>query len=156
MLSVPTGDVVAAGLSMPHSPRQHGGRLWLTNGGAGELGVVDLEAGRYEAVASLPGFTRGLALHGRFAVVGVSRPPRGDTFDGLPLRERLEQSGTDPVCGVFVIDVETGAVEHSLVLHGSAPEVHGVAVLVGARSPRSIAVQGDEVQDLVTIPCPTL
>lgn len=155
VLSVADGEIVCRGLSLPHSPRLVGNRLWLANGGTGELGFVDLEGpGRFEPVAFVPGLCRGLAFHGRFALVGSSKPPREETFEGLLLDERLSAAGTHPACGVFVVDVETGRVEHSLVLEGGAPEVQDVAVLAGARSPAAVAVQGDDVQELVTIPLP--
>src|SRR5262249_31887756 len=60
VLEVPSGEVLARGLSMPHSPRWHAGRLWVLESGAGGLGFVDSVAGRFERVAELPGFTRGL------------------------------------------------------------------------------------------------
>ena len=151
VVRVSDGDIVCHGLSVPHSPRLRDGRLWLANGGAGELGVIDVGTGRYEPVAELPGFCRGLALHGRFAVVGASKPPRDDTFEGLAVQHRM---GADLECGVFVVDLETARVDHQLVLRGGGTEVFDVAVLPGARSPVAVAMQGDDVQDLVTVPCP--
>ncbi len=71
VLEVPGGGVVAAGLSMPHSPRWHDGRLWVLQSGTGGVGTVDPRTGRYEPVAELPGFTRGLDFHGPFAFVGL-------------------------------------------------------------------------------------
>ena len=52
---------------MLHSPRHDNGRLWVLNSRAGGLGVIDPRTGRYEEVAALPGFTRGLDFHGRLA-----------------------------------------------------------------------------------------
>src|SRR5262249_27372564 len=48
LMDVPANEIVAHGLSMPHSPRWHAGRLWLLESGAGSLGFVDLLTGRYE------------------------------------------------------------------------------------------------------------
>ena len=45
----------SSGLSMPHSPRRHAGRLWLLQPGTGELGHVDLNTGAFERVCLLPG-----------------------------------------------------------------------------------------------------
>ena len=155
VVRVADGEIVCDGLSMPHSPRIRDGRLWITNGGTGELGTVDLTGGGFLPVAGLPGFTRGLVFHGRFALVGSSRSPKDDTFEDLVLQERLDRTGADPVCGVFVVDCDTGRVEHSLVLHAGSPEVTGLAVLTGTHSPTAVAIQGDDVQELVTIPCPS-
>ena len=42
---VASGEIVATGLSMPHSPRWHRDRLWVANAGSGQLGSVDLATG---------------------------------------------------------------------------------------------------------------
>jgi sugar lactone lactonase YvrE len=47
--------VLKAGLAFPESPRWHGGRLWVSDWGAGEVIAVDL-AGRSEVVARLQSF----------------------------------------------------------------------------------------------------
>ena len=39
---------------MPHSPRLHGGKLWLLNSGTGEFGFVHLAEGKFEAVTLCP------------------------------------------------------------------------------------------------------
>jgi uncharacterized protein (TIGR03032 family) len=40
LIDVPSGAIVARGLSMPHSPRWHDGRLWLLESGTGRLIVI--------------------------------------------------------------------------------------------------------------------
>ena len=55
-----TREVVARGLTRPHSARLHDGRLWVDNSGYGEVGVI--ERGGFTTVARLPGWTRGLAF----------------------------------------------------------------------------------------------
>jgi Domain of unknown function (DUF4915) len=49
---------------MPHSPRIHGGRVWLLDSGTGRLVQVDIQRGSVETVLELPGYTRGLAFCG--------------------------------------------------------------------------------------------
>jgi uncharacterized protein (TIGR03032 family) len=125
LLDVPSGEVVAGGLSMPHSPRWHGGRLWVLESGRGVLGVVDLDTGRVEPVAQVPGFARGLAFAGRYALVGLSRV-REHTFDGLPLTR--DRDG-ELECGVWIVDVTTGATVGSLAFTGFVSEIFEVALL---------------------------
>src|SRR3954447_18612382 len=55
LLEVPSGEVVARGLLMPHSPRWHGGRLWLLESGDGRLVLADAATGRRQTVAEMPG-----------------------------------------------------------------------------------------------------
>jgi uncharacterized protein (TIGR03032 family) len=105
-----TREPVARGLTRPHSARLHEGRLWVESSGYGELGVV--ENGRFEAVARLPGWTRGLGFHEEIAFVGTSRVlPRFHMYaPGLD----LDRS----VCGVHAVDTRTGEVVGSLVWPG--------------------------------------
>jgi uncharacterized protein (TIGR03032 family) len=89
LIDVPSGEIVSRGLSMPHSPRWHGGRLWVLESGKGEIGTVDPATGRVETVAQLPGFTRGLAFAGPYAFVGLSQVRESNIFGGIPLTERV-------------------------------------------------------------------
>ncbi len=151
VVSVPGGELVATGLPMPCSPVVRDGRLWVCLGGSGELAAIDLKDGAFTRVAALPGFARGLALYGRHALVGVSGPRRGETFSGLPLTDRLP-SAEAPTCGIFVIDLESGGVEHSLRFSGGSAEIHALAVLPGVRSADAVPFSGAEVQELVVLP----
>jgi len=81
VVDVASGEIVARGLSMPHSPRLYRDRLWLVQSGTGEFGHVDLATGRFEPVCFLQGFARGVAFLGDHAVIGVSRPRENRTFE---------------------------------------------------------------------------
>jgi uncharacterized protein (TIGR03032 family) len=134
VLDVPSGEVVSAGLSMPHSPRWYDGRLWVLESGRGMLTVVDPATGARDDVAEVPGFARGLTFVGRYALVGLSRV-REHTFDGLPLtRDR-----TEPLqCGVWIVDLVTGAVVGHLAFTGFVQEIFEVALLSGLRYPEMV------------------
>ena len=43
-----TEAIVAGGLSMPHSPRVHLGKLWLLNSGTGYIGYADRQTGQFK------------------------------------------------------------------------------------------------------------
>ena len=134
VLDVDSGAVVAAGLSMPHSPRWHEGRLWILQSGLGTLGVVDVATGTVETVAEVPGFARGLAFAGRYALIGLSKV-REHVFDGLPLtRDRSEPLQ----CGVWVVDTETGATVAHLAFEGLVQEIFEIALLRGLRYPEVV------------------
>ena len=64
VVDINTDEVVCSGLSMPHSPRWHNGKLWLANSGTGEYGYVDFDTGKFEPVVFCPGFIRGATMHG--------------------------------------------------------------------------------------------
>lgn len=133
LVDVASGEVVTRGLSMPHSPRSHAGRLWACESGAGTLGVVDPGTGRYEPVVGLPGFTRGLDFAGRYAFVGLSQVRESAVFSGIPITERL--AADERTCGVCAIDLTTGLPAGLLRFEGGVREVFAVAVLPGRRYP---------------------
>lgn len=105
-----TRDVVARGLTRPHSARLHEGRVWVDNSGYGQLGFI--EDGALVSTTPLPGWTRGLCFHGRTAFVGTSRV--------IP-RFRQYAPGLDvdkSACGLHAVDTRTGEIQASLTWPG--------------------------------------
>jgi|CXWL01.1.fsa_nt_gi uncharacterized protein (TIGR03032 family) len=150
VIDVGSGEIVASGLSMPHSPRLHDGRLWILNSGSGELGTIDLATGRFEPVCFWPGYLRGLAFHGGFAIIGSSLCREERTFNGLALDARLAKGGTDARCGLAVVELATGNVVHWLDLGGQMRELYDVQVLPGVRCPTALGTRSKEVWATVT------
>jgi uncharacterized protein (TIGR03032 family) len=148
LIDVPSGEVVARGLSMPHSPRPHEGRLWLLESGRGRLLLVDPATGRRETVAELPGFTRGLAIHGPHAFIGLSKIRETNTFGGLPIAERLGELK----CGVAVVDIGRGQVVGLLEFQTAVDEIFAVQVLPGLRFPEVIGFQQEAIQHTFVVP----
>jgi uncharacterized protein (TIGR03032 family) len=107
-----TREPVLRGLTRPHSARLRAGRVWVDDSGYGEVGVA--ADGRFERVARLPGWTRGLAFAGNVAFVGTSRviPRFAQYAPGLdPVRSR---------CAIHALDAGTGALLGSLEFpHGN-------------------------------------
>jgi uncharacterized protein (TIGR03032 family) len=130
LMDVESGEAVVEGLSMPHSPRWHAGRLWVLESGKGEIGQVDLATGKVVPIAQLPGFTRGLGFAGPYAFVGLSQV-RESVFGGLPLGERLKER----VCGVWAIDLRSGQTVAFLRFEDAVQEIFEVTVLPGLRFP---------------------
>lgn len=144
--SVELDECLARGLSMPHSPRWHQDRLWLLNSGTGYLGWVDLASGKFEPVAFVPGYARGLAFVGDYAVVGLSRPRQQNKFGGLALDDELRQRDMTSYCGLAVVDLRTGETAHRLEIEGSIAELYDVAVLEGIRRPTAYGLTPDPLR----------
>ncbi len=151
VIDVASGEIIASGLSMPHSPRLHGGQLWLLNSGTGELGTVDVASGAFSPVAFVPGFARGLAFIGNHAVVGLSLPRDNRTFSGLPLDDALKARDADARCGLAVIDLTSGDMVHWVRIEGVVRELFDVVALPGARQPTAIGFKGDEIKHVIAI-----
>lgn len=140
VIDVRSGEMVCRGLSMPHSPRWHDGRLWLHNSGAGQFGYVDLDAQRFEPIAFCPGYLRGLSFLGNYAVVGLSLPRDYKTFSGLALDDELARRKVTPKVGLYFIDMNTGDVAHAVTLGGVVTELYDVVTLPGMVQPSMIGV----------------
>ncbi len=149
VLDVRTDAVVAAGLSMPHSPRVHDGKLWLLEAGSGFLGHV--EHGKFERVCFIPGYARGLCFAGRYAIVGLSKLRRSRTFEGLELGDNLATRGAEPRCGLVAVDLQTGEIAHWLRLDGVVEELYDVVALRGVRRPMALGLISEEIQRTITI-----
>jgi uncharacterized protein (TIGR03032 family) len=146
LIDVPTGQVIASGLSMPHSPRWYGERLWVLDSGNGDISIADEATGRLTSVAQLPGFTRGLDFCGRFAFVGLSQVRETAVFSGIAIAERPERS-----CGVWVVDIVTGQVVAYVKFEDAVQEIFAVQVLP-ARFPDVINDNTALIADTFVLP----
>jgi uncharacterized protein (TIGR03032 family) len=110
--------------------------------------LADLAAGRRQVVAELPGFARGLALHGPYAFVGLSKIRETSAMDGVPLAGRRDALK----CGVAVVDLRTGQVVGLLEFRTAVEEIFDVQLLPGLRFPEVIGFQKDAVHHTFIIP----
>ena len=151
VIDVKSHEMIAHGLSMPHSPRWHQGKLWLLNSGSGEFGYVELESGRFVPTTFCAGYMRGLYFHGNFALVGLSMPRHNKTFSGLPLDENLKSRKAHARCGVQVIDLRSGDAVHWLRMEGMINELYDVITLPGVRRPMALGFMTDEIEWLISV-----
>lgn len=148
LIDVDTNEIVSHGLSMPHSPRWYGGKLWILESGEGRLATVNLDTGQLTTVAELPGFTRGLDFFGPYAFVGLSQVRESATFGDIPLVNRL----TDRICGLWVIDIRTGQTVAFLKFQNGVQEIFAVSVLPHSRFPEVLEANSDFLKNSYALP----
>ena len=85
------------------------------------------QAGRYEPVVAVPGFTRGLDFAGDLALRRPLASARAAVFSGIPITERLKPE--ERTCGVCVVDLRRGEIVGLLKFQSGVQEVFAVAVL---------------------------
>jgi uncharacterized protein (TIGR03032 family) len=107
LFSGQTREPVARGLTRPHSPRFIGADVWVDDSGYGAVSV--LRGNRFDEVARLPGWTRGLCAVGPYVVAATSRViPRFQQYaPGLDVDQSL--------CALHAIERESGRVVGSLI-----------------------------------------
>lgn len=151
VVDIDADAVVASGLSMPHSPRLHGGTLWLHNSGTGHFGYVDPASRAFCPVAFCPGYLRGLDFVDNYAVVGLSKPRDNRTFSGLELDGNLAAEKVDARCGLYVIDLENGDIVHWVRIEGVITELYDVVALPDRRNTGAIGFKSDEIRRVISI-----
>ena len=141
-----SNEPIVTGLSMPHSPRLHAGKIWCLESGTGALCVV--EDGKAVDVARVPGFTRGLSFSGAYAFVGLSQIRESNIFGGIPIAE----SSGKRECGVWVIDTRSGKTAAFLRFEGVVQEIFAVEVLPGLRHPEMVNEMGRVMDTSFVLP----
>ncbi|NER80431.1 MAG: TIGR03032 family protein [Leptolyngbya sp. SIO1D8] len=148
LMDVTTNGVLAQGLSMPHSPRWYRNQLWVLESGNGNLSTVDLATGHVNPFVWLPGFTRGLDFYGPLAFVGLSQVRESAVFSDIPLTQRL----TERICGVWVINIETGQTLAFLRFEDAVQEIFAVQVLPGMRFPELFVNENEFLKTSYVLP----
>jgi uncharacterized protein (TIGR03032 family) len=149
VMDMETSEVLVDGLSMPHSPRYYQDKLWVLNAGRGEFGYI--ENNTFVAITRLDGFLRGLAFYKNYALIGLSKPRHERTFAGLPLEEILNERQAEPRCGIWIIDINTGEVVHSLESEGEIVELYDVQVLPNTKRPFTLDLKSDDITRFIAI-----
>ncbi|MFM1918247.1 MAG: hypothetical protein RJB01_1762 [Actinomycetota bacterium] len=128
VLDMKSGGVVAQGLAMPHSPRWHDDKLWVLESGRNTLSRIDVTTGSVTPIAQVPGFGRGLAFLGGYAIVGFSKI-RETVMESLPVAAQKSPGN----CGICLVDLATGNVTGGMIFDSVAKEIFDVQVLPKGR-----------------------
>ena len=131
LIDVPSGETVARGLAMPHSPRVHGGRVWVLNSGVGRLVGSTRRPAAARTWPSSPATRAGLAMLGPYAFIGLSKIRETSTFGGVPIADRRDELK----CGVGAIDLRTGRLAAHLEFVTGVDEIFDVVALPGPSNP---------------------
>jgi uncharacterized protein (TIGR03032 family) len=131
LIDVASGTTIVRGMTMPHSPRLSQGKLYVLHSGLGQLETVNTANGRREVVCQLPGFTRGLAISGSYAFVGLSKVRTTSDWDGIPIA--AQPDGLK--CGVWVVDLNRGIVVCTFEFTSGIDELFDVQLMPGITFP---------------------
>jgi uncharacterized protein (TIGR03032 family) len=149
VMDIPSGEVIVCGLSMPHSPRWHEGRLWVLESGNGGVGVVDEKTGSYQEICRLPGFTRGLDFAGPYAFVGLSQVRESAVFSGISIAQTPQ---AERCCGVWAIDTRRGQVAGFVKFMDAVQEIFAVQALRGVRWPEVLSEDPLRIAETFELP----
>jgi uncharacterized protein (TIGR03032 family) len=130
IMDIDNNEVVAHSLPMPHSPRWFDGQLYCLLSASGQLVRIDIATGKYDVVAQLKGFVRGMAKRGDYLFVGLSKlRQNASTFRDLAITK-------DAIyCGVEIIHLPTGANVGNIRYQQSVEEIYDVQILPDSLRP---------------------
>lgn len=124
IMEVPGGQVVAGSLPMPHSPRWFDGKLYCLLSATGDVIQVDINTGKYDVITRLSGFVRGMAKHGDYLFVGMSKlRANASTFRDLPIAQKAIH------CGVEIIHLPTGLPVGHIRYESSVEELYDIQII---------------------------
>ena len=125
-----------------------GESIYFIESGRGALVRFDRHSGRREDVTFCPGFARGLAVVGNYAVLTLSLP-RSAAFDPLPVAAAMKTRGATPWRGLMIADLRNGDIVEWLRLEGDVSELFDVAVVSDVRCPRGIGPGAAEMGEVM-------
>jgi len=127
LMHYPSGEIILSGLAMPHSPRIINGELYVLNSAQGELIKVDVQNKSYEVVVKLGGFARGMAQHGDYLFIGVSKLRHNSpAFADLPIAKTS-------FSGVIAVYLPYKTIVGQLAYKMSVDEIYDVKVIPSKR-----------------------
>jgi len=147
LLDMQSNQVIARGLSMPHSPRWYDDRLWVLESGRGALVTIDPKTGAKTDVARVPGFARGLDFLGPVAFIGLSQLRETNAFTDIPITE----DNVDRLSGVWAVHIGTGKTVGLLKFTGGVQEIFAVQALPGIGFPEVIH-EGEYLETAYALP----
>ena len=154
VIDITNNDVVCTGLSIPQAPRWYQDKLWVLNSGTGHFGYVNFDNGQFESVAFCPGYLRGLSFIGNYAVIGTCRPLNENDFDGLDLNDNLKSHDQEAQCGIWVVNLENGDIEHHMTFDRVINDIFSVITMPNVKRPMALGLNPAEISRMVTIGAP--
>lgn len=147
VMHIPSNEIVATGLAMPHAPRMYDGKLYALLSAKEELICIDPDTGKYDVVTKLPGFVRGMVRQGDYLFIGRSKLRKeSKTFQKLTISENTDTAG------IIVVQLSTGAVVAKMEWLASVEEIYDVQVLPNIRRPNIINTYGEIHNQALLLP----
>ena len=150
MASSDTGETVATGLGMPHTPKLFQNDLYVLLSATGELVKIDTRSGHKESVIKLNSFVRGMDLCGEYLFIGLSKlRSNSKTF------AHLTGNFSRNTAGVAIVHLPTGALAGEIQYHASVDEIYDVKVIHKTRRPNILNPENEDCNKAVSIPTST-
>jgi uncharacterized protein (TIGR03032 family) len=125
LMNIETNTILCKGLSLPHSPRCVGNLVYFLESGASSLCTLCLKTGETNTLLKIPGFARGMAIHGNYAYIGISYIRDSNLWKDLPVKQDYPDSRP----GIVVVDLKRQCIVSSLCFNEAVYEIFDVQLL---------------------------
>lgn len=147
IMDVEKNEVLLEGLAMPHSPRIYEGNLYCLLSALGQLIKINSSSGDYEVMHQFDGYVRGMAKHGDYLFVGLSKiRKKSSAFGDLPIAEKSLYSGIEVLH--FPTMSKVGLIQYQ----ASVEELYDIKVLEGMRRPNVLSTLKDDFRKALVLP----
>ena len=92
-----------------------------------------------------------IRINGNYAIVATSHTRENKTFSELKFQENLAKKNARTKCGLHVINLKTGDVEHSLTIEGVIQELYDVISLPNVIRPQAIGTRNNQIKHTISI-----
>ncbi len=147
IIDVETDRIIADELAMPHSPRIYDGELYCLLSALGQLIKINANDGSYEVMHQFDSYVRGMARHGDYLFVGLSKiRKKSSSFGDLPIAEKSTH------CAIDVLYFPTMSKVGKIQYMTSVEELYDVKILEGMRRPNVLSTLKDDFRKALVIP----
>jgi len=130
LIDVASNEIVASGLAMPHTPRWYDNKLYCLLSAAQQLICVDTDTGKYDVVAQIPGFVRGMDRIGDYLFIATSKLRKNSsTFRHLEIAQVADKAS------IVLVHLPTGSIVSRLEYQMSVEEIYDIQILAGSKRP---------------------
>lgn len=147
LIDVPSNEIIARNLAMPHSPRIYNQKVYALLSAAGELIEVDINTGKYETLTKFDYFVRGMDKIGDYLFIGHSKLRHTTSaFKDLPIAKKSQKAG------VMIVHLPTGSIVGNIMYENSVDEIYDVKILPNITRPNIVNPQHNSVNIAITSP----
>lgn len=124
LINIAKNSIVKSGLSMPHSPRKHSGKIYLLCSSKGTLCEFNPKTKKSLALLKVNHFLRGLCLIENYAFVGISK-----IREGSKIMEGMGINRSQNFAGLAVVDIKRKKVLGYIKLPSTCEEVYNINII---------------------------
>lgn len=147
IMDIDSGEIVMDQVPMPHSPRIYNNKLYMLHSATGELVEADVNTGKHTVINKLKGFARGMAKHGDYLFIGMSKlRQNSSTFKHLPIALDAKEAG------IVVIHLPTGGIVGQITYQASVDEIYDVQIIPDCVRPGIMNTEGMDHKLGLSIP----